>query len=80
MSDPRAEVTVPQVEEAPTSYRSACEELDAILDDLEEGRADIDALTGQVARARYLLAFCTDRLQGARLDVRDVLDEIDGDS
>jgi exodeoxyribonuclease VII small subunit len=69
---------VQQVGDRPTSYAAACEELDAILADLEEGRADVDALTAHVARARYLLAFCDERLQGARMEVRSVLDELDG--
>jgi exodeoxyribonuclease VII small subunit len=69
---------VPQVGAAPASYTAACSELDEILADLEQGRADVDALTEQVARARYLLAFCSDRLTGARLQVSDVLDELDG--
>lgn len=68
----------PQVGERPASYAEACEELDTILAELEDGRADIDALTAQVGRARYLLACCEDRLHGARLHVRDVLDELDG--
>jgi exodeoxyribonuclease VII small subunit len=69
---------VPQVGDAPASYTAACTELDGILAELEQGRADVDALTEQVARARYLLAFCSDRLTGARLQVSDVLDELDG--
>jgi exodeoxyribonuclease VII small subunit len=69
---------VPQVGEPPASYAAACEELDAILEALEDGRADVDALTEQVGRARYLLDVCTRRLDGARMEVRDVLDELDG--
>jgi exodeoxyribonuclease VII small subunit len=69
---------VPRVGDTPASYAAACDELDEILADLEQGRADVDALTEQVARARYLLAFCSDRLTGARLQVSDVLDELDG--
>ncbi len=69
---------VPQVGDAPASYAAACDELDEILAELEDGRADIDALTTQVGRARSLLAFCEERLQGTRLHVRDVLDELDG--
>jgi exodeoxyribonuclease VII small subunit len=67
-----------QVGEPPASYAAACDELDEILGDLEQGRADVDALTAMVARARYLLGFCTDRLTSARLQVSDVLEELDG--
>jgi exodeoxyribonuclease VII small subunit len=70
--------TAPQVGEPPASYAAACEELDAILEALEDGRTDVDALTEQVGRARYLLAFCSARLEGARLQVRDVLDDVEG--
>ncbi len=69
---------VPQFGDAPPSYAAACDELDEILAELEDGRADVDALTRQVGRARSLLAFCEERLQGTRLHVRDVLDELDG--
>jgi exodeoxyribonuclease VII small subunit len=75
---PADAAAVPQVGEPPASYGAACDELDAILDDLEDGRADVDALTAQVGRARYLLAFCDARLRGARIEVADVLDEVDG--
>jgi exodeoxyribonuclease VII small subunit len=68
---------VPPVGAPPVSYAAACEELDALLEGLEDGRADIDALTEQVGRARYLLAFCDERLRGTRLRVADVLDELD---
>jgi exodeoxyribonuclease VII small subunit len=73
----RATAAVPQVGEPPESYGAAVAELDEILEALEDGRADVDALTAQVGRARYLLACCEQRLSGARLEVRDVLDELD---
>jgi exodeoxyribonuclease VII small subunit len=69
---------VTPVGDPPAGYTAACEELDAILAELEGGRADVDELTERVGRARYLLAYCSERLTGARLEVVDVLDELEG--
>jgi exodeoxyribonuclease VII small subunit len=45
------------------SYEAAFEELSAILEQLENGLADMDRLAAQVARANELLDYCKTRLR-----------------
>jgi exodeoxyribonuclease VII small subunit len=59
------------------SYADALAELDAILDELEAGDADIDALAGRVERAADLVRLCRDRLDGARTEVTRIVAQLD---
>jgi len=60
------------------TYADAIAELDVILDQLESGDADIDALAAQVGRAAELVRLCRDRLDGARTEVTRIVTELDG--
>jgi exodeoxyribonuclease VII small subunit len=55
-----------------TGYAAALEELDRILIELEDPDLDVDRLGGQVRRAAQLIAFCKERILGARLEVEAV--------
>ena len=59
------------------SYAEALAELDAILDDLEAGDADIDALAARVERAATLVRLCRDKLDDARTEVTRIVADLD---
>ncbi len=56
-------------------YAEALTELDGILAELEDPDLDVDRLGGQVRRAAQLLAFCRQRIVGARLEVEAITTE-----
>ncbi len=60
-------------------YAEALAELEAILDDLDDDRLDIDALAAKVERAAHLVARCRERIAGARLAVEEVVTDLDPD-
>ncbi len=60
-----------------SSYADALAELDAILDDLEAGDADIDALATRVERAAELVRLCRERLDDARTEVTRIVADLD---
>lgn len=57
-------------------YTAASRELDAILDAIEAGQADIDVLSEKVERAAFLIRHCRERLAGTELRVKKVVDEL----
>ena len=61
-------------------YTEALTELEAILDELDDDRLDVDALAEKVQRASHLVALCRERVAGARLAVEDVVTDLDGDA
>lgn len=60
-------------------YAEALAELEAILDELDDDRLDVDALAERVQRAAHLVAVCRQRVAGARLAVEEVVTDLDGD-
>ena len=68
MTDPPAE----------PGYAEALAELEAILDELDDDRLDVDALAERVQRAAHLVALCRARVAGARLAVEEVVTDLDG--
>ncbi len=58
------------------SYTAASRELDAILDAIEAGDTDIDALSDKVERAASLIKLCREKLAGTELRVKKVVDEL----
>jgi len=57
----------------PAGYAAALAELDAILRELEASDVDVDRLADRVSRAALLIAFCRDRIGGARLQIDTVV-------
>jgi exodeoxyribonuclease VII small subunit len=60
-------------------YSAALQELDDILRELEGSDVDVDRLAARVARAAQLIAMCRERIGAARLQIDEVIADIDGD-
>ncbi len=60
-----------------SSYDKAMEELEAILTDLEDESIGVDELAAKVRRASELIQFCRDRLAGTRLEIEQVVAELE---
>ena len=60
-------------------YAAALHELDGILRELEGSDVDVDRLADRVARAAQLIALCRDRIGAARLQIDEVIADLDGD-
>jgi len=58
-------------------YASALAELEEILQRLERADVDDDVLATQVARAAELITFCRDRIGNARLQIEQVVAELE---
>jgi exodeoxyribonuclease VII small subunit len=59
-----------------TSYTAASEELEQILQQLESGDVDLDALAEKVERAAALLATCRQRLAATAAKVKKITAEV----
>ncbi len=59
----------------PEGYAAALTELDRILIELEDPDLDVDRLGPRVRRAAQLIAFCQQRIVGARLEVEAITSE-----
>ena len=60
-------------------YSAALHELDGILRELEGSDVDVDRLADRVARAAQLIALCRDRIGAARLQIDEVIADLDSD-
>ena len=60
-------------------YSAALHELDGILRELEGSDVDVDRLADRVARAAELIALCRERIGAARLQIDEVIADLDGD-
>ena len=58
-------------------YAEALEELETILRELEGDNVDVDRLTERVTRARALIARCRQRIGDARVQIEQVVAELD---
>jgi len=58
-------------------YAEAVAELDVILATLEASDVDVDQLATQVRRAAELITFCRERITGARLQIDNVIAELE---
>jgi exodeoxyribonuclease VII small subunit len=61
------------------SYVDALAELEQILDELDGDEVDVDVLGARVRRAAELLRLCRDRIAGARLEVEQVVAELEAE-
>lgn len=59
-------------------YADALAELDQILRELEGSDVDVDRLATRVARAAELITLCRSRISNARLQIDDVVAQLDG--
>ena len=62
---------------AELGYAEALEELEGILHELEGDHVDVDRLTERVTRARALIARCRERIGDARVQIEQVVAELD---
>lgn len=58
------------------SWSEASDELETILQEIESGAIDLDALHERVARAAELIQLCRDKLGRTELQVRKVVDAL----
>ncbi len=58
-------------------FGGALAELDAIVAELESDALDVDLLASRVERAATLVAWCKDRIDGARFQVEEILVRLD---
>jgi exodeoxyribonuclease VII small subunit len=59
------------------TYAEALAELEEIVSGIEAESTDLDHLTGQVKRARELIAFCKGRLRSTEEGVKKVLSDME---
>ncbi len=60
------------------TYTAAVARLEEIMTAVQDGRVDIDELSGLLKEATELLHFCNDRLYKADEEVKRLLDEMEG--
>ena len=58
-------------------YASAMAEIESILRELESTSVDVDHLGERVQRASVLISLCRDRIQHARLQIDQVVSQLD---
>lgn len=58
-------------------YGDALAELEAILDEIEDDAVDVDVLAARVRRAAELLRVCRDRIASARIEVTQIVADLD---
>lgn len=73
MPDP---APTPDVGPEPAGYAQAMAELEAILAEIEDDAVDVDVLTVKVARAAHLVRWCRARIDGAKVDVERIIDDL----
>lgn len=61
-------------------YAAALAELEAILAEIEDDSVDVDVLASRVKRAAELLRVCRDRITAAKVEVDQVVAELEPDS
>lgn len=59
------------------SYGEAAERLEQILGTIEEGRVDIDALSGLVEEAAELVKLCREKIQAAEVQVKRITEDLE---
>lgn len=61
------------------TYSEAIDELEDLLDQLEGDEIDIDRLASQVRHAAALIRFCRRRLGDARVEVEQIVTDLEED-
>lgn len=59
------------------SYADAVAELEAIVASLERDELDVDVLAARVGRAAELIKLCRDRIGGARMEVEQLVADLE---
>jgi exodeoxyribonuclease VII small subunit len=80
MSDDSLDDDMPTETGDDLAYVDAVDELETILAELESDEVDIDVLGARVKRAAVLIRLCRDRVTSARMEVEQVVSDLeDGD-
>ena len=58
-------------------YGKAAERLEEILGKIEEGRVDIDELSGLVREAAELVTLCREKIQAAEVQVNTITEQLE---
>jgi exodeoxyribonuclease VII small subunit len=58
-------------------YGDALAELERILDEIEDDAVDVDVLAAKVKRAAELLRVCRDRITAAKVEVTQIVADLD---
>ena len=61
------------------SYGQAASRLEEILGQIEEGKVDIDELSGLVAEAARLVALCRGKIHAAEVQVKTITEQLERD-
>jgi exodeoxyribonuclease VII small subunit len=61
------------------SYGEAAARLEEILNRIEEGKVDIDELSGLVAEAAGLVALCRGKIHAAEIQVKTITEQLERD-
>lgn len=71
---------VPALETAePPSFRTAMEELEAILERIEGEEIDVDELAAELRRATQLLEICRGKIRKAEVEVTQIVQSLEGE-
>ena len=62
------------------SYGEAAGRLEEILTRIEEGRVDIDELSGLVGEAAGLVSLCREKIRAAEVQVETVTEQLERDA
>jgi len=69
-------MTDPDAPEA-IGYAQALGELESILSEIEDDAVDVDVLAARVKRAAELLRVCRDRITAAKVEVTQIVAELE---
>jgi len=58
------------------TYEKAYDELEAIMQELQEDKISVDALTAKVKRAAELITFCNDMLRSTEEEVGRIVEKL----
>lgn len=61
-------------------YAEALGELESILAEIEDDAVDVDVLAARVKRAAELLRICRDRITAAKVEVTQIVAELEPDA
>jgi exodeoxyribonuclease VII small subunit len=67
----------PTTTEDGIGYGEALAELERILDEIEDDAIDVDVLAARVKRAAELLRVCRDRITSARVEVTQIVADLE---
>ncbi|MGV3760196.1 MAG: exodeoxyribonuclease VII small subunit [Actinomycetota bacterium] len=77
MTEPAPSGDAAPADPSEIGYGAALAELEGILDEIEDDAVDVDVLAARVKRAAELLRVCRDRITAARIEVTQIVADLD---